>query len=314
MAGVGAIIGSLKDGKIPLCQDGLPLAPLDYLALLFPNKGPNITGHNVCFVQQRFHIPALRSLLPDPTDFFTPDDIVDAIACLILLCSVITAGMIACKFIWERLDPSFASITPTHKKWYVVANLSKALFLAMLASSHRYWIGTYNLYFHDQFQVLETKRCGVIYVATDVVALYMVPKLPRSTMIHHLSTLTLILLVNGIHLDINGWSGLLGVSKMCVLYAIFSSAAYSVNAYLAFRVVYPKAVWLNGLVKISLWTYLICCAVNWSIHGFWLINLVRALQISIFSILYMVVLATIVNDDIVLIKWLINKSSPMVKE
>lgn len=314
MAGAEAVVRSLKEGKIPLCQDGLPLEPLDVLALLFPNKGPNVTGGNVCFVQQRFQIPALRSLLPDSTEIFTPDDFVDAVACLMLLCAVITIGMYVFKYAWEYLDPNFASINPPHKKWYVVANLSKALFLAVMASSHRYWLGTYNSYYYDKFQVLEVKRCGVIYMATDAVALYMVPKLPRSTVIHHVSTILLVGLVATINLDLKGWSGLLGVSKMAVLYAIFSTIAYSVNAYLAVRVVYPKGGWLRMLVKISLWTYLLCCACNWSVHALWLIDLLISYQISVFNLVYLGILATIVHDDIVLIKWLINRSSPVLNK
>lgn len=311
MAGAEAVISSLREGKVPLCQDGLPLEPLDFLSLLFPNKGANTTGGNVCFVQKRFSIPALRKLLPDSTEFFTPDDFLDCICCFILLCTLITIGMIICKYVWERIDPSFASITPSHKRWYVVANLSKALFLAVMALSHRYWLGTYRLYHYDQFQVLEVKRCGVIYVATDAVALYMVPKLPRSTIIHHVSTILLVGVVTTMNLDVKGWDGLLGVCKMSVLYAIFSTIAYSVNAYLALRVVYPKASWLTWLVKVSLWTYLLCCACNWTIHALWLTNLLVSLQLSAYNIFYGFILATIIHDDLVLIKWLINKNSPM---
>jgi hypothetical protein len=311
MAGAEAFIGSLLEGKVPLCQDGLPLEPLDYISLIFPNKGANISGNNVCYVQERFQIPALRNLLPDPTDVFTPDDVVDALACLVVLCTIITLGMIVCKYTWELLDPNFAAVKPQHKKWYVVSNLSKAFFLSIMACSHRYWLGTYRLYYHDLFQILEIKRCGVIYVATDAVALYMVPKLPRSTVIHHVATIFLVGMATALNLELDGWDGLIGVSKMSILYAIFSTVAYSVNAYLAFRVVYPKAPWLNHLVKVSLWTYLLCCACNWSIHAVWLINLIRSVQVSVFNLLYMLVLATIVHDDVVLIKWLMNKSSPM---
>lgn len=310
MAGAQALIGSLREGKLPLCQDGLPLEPLDYFSLLFPNKGANISGDNVCFVQERFKLPALIMLLPDPTNSFTPDDFVDGLACFILLCSIVTLGMIICKCLWEQLDANFAAINPPHKKWYVVANLSKAFLLALIACSHRCWFGTYNM-FHDHFQILEVKRCAVIYVATDAVALYMVPKLPRSTVVHHVVSTFLVGMVTTMNLGLQGWDGLLGVCKMSVFYAIFSALAYSVNAYLAFRVVYPKAVWLNSLVKISLWTYLLCCTCNWSIHALWLINLVTSFQISVFNALYLVLLTTIVHDDIVLIKWLMKRSSPM---
>ncbi len=314
MAGADVLISSLKEGRIPLCQDGLPLEPLDYLSLLFPNKGPNATGNNVCFAQKRFQIPSLRKLLPEPTKYFTPDDFVDSIACSLLLCLLIFVGLLIVKYVWEKLDSNFASIKPSHKKWYVVANVSKALFLAVLSLSHRYWLGTYRLYFYDQFQTLEVKRCGVIYVATDAVALLMVPKLPRSTIIHHVATITLVGIVCTMNLDVEGWDGLLGVTKMAVLYAIFSTVAFSVNAYLALRVVYPKAAWLNWLVKVSLCTYLLCCACNWTIHLVWFFNLIVTFQYSIYNLLYSLVIAFIIHDDVVLIKWLLRKSSPGANE
>jgi len=314
MAGADAFISNLKEGKLPLCQDGLPLEPLDYLSLLFPNKGPNATGNNVCFVQKRFQIPALQQLLPDPTGYFTPDDFVDSVACFILLFTIIFIGMVVGKFVWEKLDKNFATINPSHKKWYVVANISKALFLAVLCLSHRYWLGTYRLYFYDRFQTLEVKRCGVIYVATDAVALLMVPKLPRSTIIHHVATITLVGIVTTMNLGVKGWDGLLGVTKMAVLYAVFSTVAFSVNAYLALRVVYSKAAWLNWLAKVSLGTYLLCCAFNWTIHVVWLLNLIISFQYSIYNLLYCGVIATIIHDDIVLIKWLLKKSSPAINE
>ena len=314
MAGADALISSLKEGRLPLCQDGLPLEPLDYLSLLFPNKGPNATGRNVCFVQKRFQIPGLRKLLPDPTEYFMPDDFIDSIACFFIMSIIIFFGMIAAKYVWEKLDHNFASISPSHKKWYVVANMTKALFLAVLCLSHRYWLGTYRLYFYDQFQTLEVKRCGVIYVATDAVALLLVPKLPRSTVIHHVATITLVGIVCTMNLSMKGWDGLLGVTKMAVLYAIFSTVAFSVNAYLALRVVYPKTPWLNWLVKVSLWTYLLCCACNWTIHVVWLLNLLISFQYSVYNLLYTFAIATIVHDDVVLIKWLLRKSSPAASE
>ena len=316
MAGADAVISSIKDGKIPLCHDGMPLEPLDYLSLLFPNNGSvGSTKNNACFMQKRFEIPVIRKLFSDnSTEYFVPDDFIDCIACFIILSSLTTLGMVVCKYIWERCDPKFASISPSHKKWYVVANISKALFLATLTCSHRFWSAAFQLYFYDEFLPLEVKRCGVIYITTDAVALYMVPRLPRSTLIHHITTIILVGIVCAIDLDIKGWRNLIGVSKMGVLYVIFSTASYSVNAYLALRVVYPKAVLLKWLSTVSLWTYLLCCACNWTIHMIWALNLITSLQISVFSLVYLALLSTIIHDDIVLIKWLIKKSSPMASE
>ncbi len=120
MAGADVLISSLKEGRIPLCQDGLPLEPLDYLSLLFPNKGPNATGNNVCFAQKRFQIPSLRKLLPEPTKYFTPDDFVDSIACSLLLCLLIFVGLLIVKYVFgeklEKLRLKLRRHQPSHRQ------------------------------------------------------------------------------------------------------------------------------------------------------------------------------------------------------
>ena len=113
------------------------------------------------------------------------------------------------------------------------------------------------------------------------------------------------------NISLKGWNGLLGVCKMSLLYGTFCSVTFSVNAYLALRVVYPKAKWLTPLVKFSLWTYIACCAGNWTIHSLWLAGLVLNLEMSLYPVLYLVVISATIHDDIVLIKWLMKRSSPM---
>ena len=287
------------------------MEPLDTVHLFFPNEGRNSTGNNVCFVPKRFTFSPLRNLLPNQTEYFLPDDFVDSCVALFYMVIYVTLGMIIVKYLWEKIDPQFASISPSHKKWYVVANLSKAFFLACMTFSTRYWIGTYAALIEDRFSGIEMKRTGILYIATDVVALYMVPKLPRSTILHHVCTATLIMIVSTLDLTHKGWSGVLGTSKMALLYGIFSSVAFCVNAYLALRVAYPKAKWLPALVHLSLWPYILLCAINWSIHAVWLVSLIVTWDVSIASVLYLFAIANMINDDIVLIRWLWKRSSPM---
>ena len=313
MAGIGALTDSesLYHGQWYRCSDGWPLEPLDVLHLMFPNKGRNSTGRNVCFVPKLIEFAPLRNLLPDSTGLFQADHLVDSSVILFTLCALVTIGLILAKFIWERVDPSFASIMPSHKKWYVVANMSKAFFLACMALSSRYWIGAYLGFFLDEFQTVELKRCGMLYLTTDVVALYMVPKLPLSTILHHISTSVLIMLVSSIDISIKGWQGLLGVCKMSLIYGVLSSFAFLVNAYLGLRVVYPKALWMHWLVKLSLYPYVLCCAVNWTVHAIWLAGVISAFDLSIYNVLYVLAISFMVHDDIVLIRWLLKRSSPM---
>ena len=312
---VGTMAGtewmSQRNGKWYLCSDGYPVWPLDVLYMLFPNHGRDSTATNVCFVPRHFKFPAVENLLPPRTEQFVPEDLVDSLIFLPLLCIVVTVAMVVTKAAWDYFDPVFAAVKPAHKKWYIVANLYKAFFLAVLATSHRFWVRNYLAFILDEFNCLPVKRCAMVYVVTDVVALYMVPKLPRSTILHHVVTTTLCVIVCATDLTVDGWGGLLGICKMTLLYGTFSTIAFPVNAYLALRVVYSNAKWMTALIKLSLWTYVLCCAINWSAHAFWLFRISVTFELSIYALLYILAVSVIINDDIVLIKWLIKRSSPM---
>ena len=294
------------------CADGWPMEPLDALHFWFPNRGKDPLGDNVCFHPEPYHFPSLLALLPEQGELFLPDELIDLVMILIVLCVLVTVGIIAAKYAWDFLDPSFRAIHPEHKKWYVVANMSKSLFLAVLCFSSRYWVGTYRLFYYDRWQQrVEIKRSMAIYVATDVVALCLVPKLPVSTVIHHVTTALLTVVVSAVNLDVPGHAGILGPSKMLVLYGICSTVSYLVNAYLALRVVYPKAGWLKVLCKLSLATYLVCCGFNWTIQGMYITGFWWDRDYSLYTLLYPLLIATIVHDDIVLMRWLFRQSSPM---
>ena len=315
MAGLAALYSLNFNGSSPwyICPNGELIEPLDILHCLFPNEGRKFIGDNVCFVAKPFSFQMLLSLLPSPSKYYTPEDFVDGIISLMVMSMIISVMILLTKIVWSFLDPNFNNISPPHKKVYVLANLSKAVLLAILTLSPRYWAGSFRFY-DDKFQGIEIKRCGIIYIATDFVALFLVPKLPRSTLFHHVTTSLMAVVVTSMDLQMPGWNGLLGVAKMAVLYGLFSSAAFPVNAYLALRVVYPKAKWIPALIHISLWTYLVCCALNWGIHIVWLFRLARNFEFSIYPLLYLVAVYFMVNDDIVLIKWLIKRGSPVVAD
>ena len=302
---------SQRNGKWYLCSDGYPVWPMEVLHMLFPNDGRDSIGINVCFVPRHIKLPAVENLLPPPNGQFLPGDLIDTVIVLILLCIVVTVAVVVTKAAWDYFDPVFAAVKPAHKKWYIVANLYKAFFLAVLATSHRYWVGAYLAFVQDEFTLLPIKRCAMMYVVTDVVSLYVVPKLPKSTIMHHVVTTTLCIIMSAIDITVDGWGGLLGICKMTLLYGMFSSIAFPVNAYLALRVVYPNAKWMTALVKFSLWTYILCCAGNWSAHAFWLFRISVNFELSIYALLYLLAISVMVYDDTVLIRWLLKRSSPM---
>ena len=315
MAGLAALYSLNFNNSSPwyVCPNGEFIEPLDILHCLFPNEGRKFIGENTCFVARPFRFKMLLELLPSPSRYYTPEDFVDGVIALMILSVIISVMIFVTKVIWSALDPNFRNIHPPHKKVYVLANLSKAVLLAILTLSPRYWAGSLRFY-DDKFLGIEVKRCGVIYIATDFVALFLVPKLPKSTLFHHVTTTLMAVVVTSMDLTIPGWNGLLGVAKMGVLYGLFSSVAFPVNAYLALRVVYPKAKWLPALIHLSLCMYLLCCALNWGIHIVWVFRLVSNFEFSIYSLLYLVATYFMVSDDIVLIKWLIKRGSPVVSD
>ena len=308
MAGLAALYTLNYNSTSPwyICPNGEFIEPLDILHTLFPNEGRKRVGDNICFVARRFSFPLFENLLPSATKYYTPNDFVDGLVSLVVMSIIVTIMILLAREVWTSVDPAFKSISPPHKKLYVVANLAKAVLLGILALSPRYWAGSFRFY-SDEFQGVEIKRCGIIYIVTDFVALFLVPKLPRSTLMHHITTSFMAVVVTSMELRTPGWNGFLGVAKMAILYGLFSSAAFPVNIYLALRVVYPKARWMPVLVHISLWMYILCCILNWGIHIVWVYRLVSQWEFSVVPLLYLVAVYFMVNDDIVLLSWLFKR-------
>ena len=295
-----------------LCNDGSVMYPLDVLFFfLFPNeKNPNLTA--LCLSSRYYQILYELNLSWQP-ELLKLEDLLDCIIGLTIICIWLTIAFIVCKYIWDYIDPSFSSITPVHKKWYVVGNMSKALFLGILVFNSFYKTFLHQICIDKFPDQLGMKRYTVTYLATDVVVLYMIPKLPKSTIIHHVTSILACFLSFATNYDVKGFTGLLGFSKMIVAYGALSSMSGLVNAYLALRVVYRNSNKMKILCYLSLMTYIFVCGINWTFQLSWLIGVLKALDYSVFSIMYIGVLAFIINDDIVLIKWLLKQSSPMAE-
>eukprot|EP00730_Choanoeca_flexa_P001571 TRINITY_DN10692_c0_g3_i1.p1 TRINITY_DN10692_c0_g3~~TRINITY_DN10692_c0_g3_i1.p1 ORF type:complete len:321 (+),score=39.05 TRINITY_DN10692_c0_g3_i1:121-1083(+) len=244
-----------------------------------------------------------------------------------------TVAMCILAFIWlffhvlfNTIWPRYASIEPKHKQWYVIANFSKSLFLGGQCLSLAWW---YYSYLHhacafnpllkaakmaefqpctyDAYPLQEswTKTVSSTYVITDALALIMVPKLPLSTVIHHVSTALFVLLVFSIPLQDYQ------VGQKLMLYGFWSTIAFPVNAFLALRVLYPTSWALKPFARVSAAIYAVCCFFNWLLHVTWLIDgtlLTRdwTLQSGLINGVYLLLTSSLVNDDLVLLTWLFN--------
>jgi hypothetical protein len=171
----------------------------------------------------------------------------------------------------------------------VVANLSKALVLAVQVASPAWFYYSFLQYrcnavpaFRllgwpatgwepcqwDAYVLQERwgKTVSATYVMTDALALLLVPKLPTSTVVHHVATTLFILGVFAVRLaDYR-------VAAMLMFYGFWSTLSFSVNAFLALRVVYPASAWLKPVALVSALVYAVCCFFNWSFHLLWAVD------------------------------------------
>ena len=76
---------------------------------------------------------------------------------------------------------------------------------------------------------MRVKHISALYVVTDVVSLWLVPKLPQSTVVHHCISWLLALIVFGT--DVRTPQS--NVVRMILLYGAWSTVPYLVNAFLA---------------------------------------------------------------------------------
>eukprot|EP00736_Rhodelphis_marinus_P013946 Rmarinus@m.14230 len=267
-------------------------------------------------VETYSHLPAFIS---QHADFFnslpltTPAEFVDASYCMIYAIAMLTVLFLIAHFVFNTVWTGFKTVYPEHKKWYIVANISKAFFLFISCSSRLWWWYGHkgmweNVWHLHPLQACYTKRTGVVYVMTDIVALFMVPKLPHNTIVHHWTTLALCMWTWGSDETTSV------VFRMINVYGFFSTIACVVNFYLALRVIYPERGWFTEIIRIlSFWVYLIVCILNWVWHTCWFVNLFLEGIYSIVACVYFLSLALVVQDDIKLMKWLWDPPPPRVK-
>lgn len=147
-----------------------------------------------------------------------------------------------------RVWPAFARVTKRSKRMYVVANLMKSLVLCMQVLSPTWWYYSYlhmacsvrplhralgsvvpglrslpalpRCDFAGPGQALAAKLVSAGYVSTDVAALAVVPRLPTTTVIHHISTFVSVIFLFSIEL------GAVEVGQKLLMYGFWSTLAF----------------------------------------------------------------------------------------
>ena len=231
------------------------------------------------------------------------------VVCLVALAAVLLVLRPLLHAVW----PAFARVAPAHKQMYALVNLVKSLTLALqCASASWLWYSkqeymcllnplgfeytcSWNI---DIGHAAYVKQIGLLYVATDVVALLLVAKLPFTTKVHHYAGAVYI-----------AWMALIDLGESPVFqrlcfYGFWSTLACPVNGFLGLRVVCPSAGWMAPLAKLCFVWYLFCCSANWGLHLLWGVDSLRAGTLRWQEAAYLASLSIMIRDDLILMNWL----------
>ena len=192
-----------------------------------------------------------------------------------------------------------------NKQVYVTKNITKSIVLSMVCI-RLFWIG-YDISMNIPLDNTIVKNTASIYVANDIVALLIVPKLPISTKRHHMTT-TFLLFVNYFinYEDLDLISSKIGI--LLIGYTAFSAFAFLVNFLLGLRFITNNIQLLNTFRIVALYNYKLCLLLNWITQaGFIITTVVKDTSLVLPYMLYLLLLLPIINDDLVLVSWLENK-------
>jgi len=212
-------------------------------------------------------------------------------------CVLITLSYYILNFVLSLISKRYTLIEPKHKTFYVRSNMIKGLLLGFWSP---YAINLlYNMYVYNEWSKNQLKILAALYSSLDTVSLFMVPKMQLNTIIHHIAVFLLYMYC--LWCDFN----LVGLTRIIIVYAIWSTLAWSVNLYLSLRVYITRTNYkLHILCIIAFFSYLGCCIMNWSyqlnsLYTFWIND-----TFGIGCYIYSITMLLIIYDDIVLMHYL----------
>ena len=275
----------------------------------------------------------LQGVLRNGAPLETGADYVDLAVAVAVFYLGLAALWLCVHTVLNNLWPRFASIEPAHKKWYIIANFSKCIMLALALCGPAFghypsWQVHWDLMLRDDWSgQTYIKRWAFYYVSTDIVALVLVPKLPTSTVVHHVVAGIMVAVLCLPDLE-DRVSILPMIGRSVDLYGCLSSFPYLVNGFLALRVIYgverPFMVAVRWIAAI---VYALTCAVNFPLQ-IW--HIYRQCQVVVpasgggggtgltsshlLLIPFAACLASLANDDIVLMRWLISPQRKKSKQ
>ena len=174
------------------------------------------------------------------------------------------------------------------RQFYVLKNVIKAYYLAFLVLLGALLIFLPSL-LHGRYDNTSIRILASLYVSNDFVGLCRVEKLPTTTRLHHMTSFVFLLMAWRADFQTQP------VARMLLFYCYLSAISFPVNLYLGLRFCSDKdPARLRGIAKV---VYALGCLVNWFLQ-WWLF------EGSAEAYCYLALLALIVYDDVILLRWL----------
>jgi len=192
-----------------------------------------------------------------------------------------------------------------NKKCYIIKNIIKSLILGYIS------IDAFNLLSNAYVDIWDNKvlnEFATMYVANDIVGLLLIPKLPFTTKIHHLTSASF--LIYSYHIEFNEPN----IGRLLFILCIFSCFSFLVNFYLAIRYLENKedkilTRSIDVIRRTSYYIYIVCCVINWCIQLIYIYHRVLDNTFDYTYCIYIGLLAFIINDDLILMSWLRNQNT-----
>ena len=235
-----------------------------------------------------------------PMSIFLDQYVVEAkhsLAIFAVGCYLVWSSYFSFHYHLQRYSQSYKAIQED-KQFYVLSNFIKSALLlsySPLAASLLYEVVVL-----DKWNVQRIWNLGCLYAIPDFVSLILVKRMAFTTVCHHVCVVIFMFvsLQNDYQTD--------GICQSIVIYAIFSDFAYLVNLLLASRFMNIDSSLSMYLSIFAGLIYFVCCCINWSWQVGYLKKLIFAGLWSVY--LYIPMLAVIIRDDLVLLKWLYDNA------
>ena len=177
---------------------------------------------------------------------------------------------------------------------YVEKNVLKSVVLAALCP-YGTWIALNA--FAGQWSNGAIRVGGAVYASTDALGLLVIPNLPTTTLAHH--AIVMLVFLTSLTTDFENPT----IMRGFVAYTFFSTLAFPVNAHLGLRFVIDDPHRRRQLAFVVACVYFASLWCNWACQ----LQIAASFPLYV-SFPYVILLAPIVNDDVVLLRHLVRLS------